>query len=154
MDDLTRKEFSLSAMKAKALLVYDYPEIRDALGHLLRLEGYDITLASSGREALNALRDTGFDLVLLDLEMPAVNGWDTLVQMVTISLSLPVIITTGRSDQQWLAAQKGVAAVLEKPVDLPLLLDVMKRVLAETAEARRQRIEPAHFAPAQSSDIP
>jgi FixJ family two-component response regulator len=44
---------------------------------------------------------------------------------------LPIIIITGRTDQQWLAAQKGVVAVLEKPLDMPLLLDVMKRALAE-----------------------
>ena len=129
-------------MKARVLLVDDYPGIRDALGHTLRLEGYEVTLACNGREALNALRETGFDLVLLDLDMPVINGWETLGQMVTINLSLPLIIMTGRSDQQRLATQRGVAAVLEKPLELPLLLEVMQRALAQTTQARRSGTRP------------
>jgi DNA-binding NtrC family response regulator len=123
-------------MKARVLLVDDYPGIRDSLGHTLRLEGYDITLACNGGEALHALRATGFDLVLLDLDMPVRNEWDTLGQIITTSLSLPLIIITGRPDQQRLATQKGVTAVLKKPLDLPLLLGVMQRALAETSVAR------------------
>jgi len=121
-------------MKAKVLLVDDYPDIRDSLGHTLRLEGYDVSLACNGREALKALRDTWFDLVLLDLDMAALDGWQTLGQIVTTGLraglSVPVIITTERADQQWLASQKGVAAVLKKPLALPSLLEVMKRMAA------------------------
>ena len=100
-------------MKATILLIDDYPGIRDSVGDSLRLQGYEVILASNGREALNALRDTGFDLVLLDLELPVVSGWDTLVKIVTVSLSLPVIIITERSGQQWPDPQKGVAAFLE-----------------------------------------
>jgi DNA-binding NtrC family response regulator len=124
-------------VKAKVLLVDDYPDIRESLCHALRLEGYDVTLASNEQEALNALRDKGFELVLLDAVMPAVNRWDAFQRIVTIRFSLPIIIITGQSDNQWLAAQKGVIAVLEKPLGMPLLLDVMKRALTETAEARR-----------------
>jgi DNA-binding NtrC family response regulator len=127
-------------MKTTILLVNDYPGNCQSLGGTLPLESYDVTLASNGPEALHALRARGFDLVLLDLDMPFCNGWDTLCQMITISLTLPLIITTGRPDPQWLATQKGVTAVLEKPVDMNLLLDVMERALAETAHARRQRI--------------
>jgi len=103
---------------------------------MLCLEGYDVTVAANGREALDSLRQTGFDLVLLDLDMPVINGWDTLGQIVTSNLSLPLIVITGHPDQQWLATQKGVAAFLEKPLDMNLLLEVMKRVLAPTAQAR------------------
>jgi two-component system nitrogen regulation response regulator NtrX len=123
-------------MKATILLVDNNPGIRDSLGQALRWEGFDVTVATNGQEALNSLRATGFDLVLLDLDMPFINGWDTLGQIITISLSLPLIIITGRPDQQRLATQKGVRAVLQKPLDLPLLLGVMERALAETSEAR------------------
>jgi DNA-binding NtrC family response regulator len=129
-------------MKATILLVDDNPNIRDSLGHTLRLEGYDVTLASNGQEALNALRSTGFDLVLLDLDRPVRDGWDTLGQIITISLSLPLILITGHPDQQRLAAHKGVTAVLEKPLDLPLLLGVMERALAEMAAARGDGTKP------------
>jgi DNA-binding NtrC family response regulator len=126
--------FYFSAMKATVLLIDDDPAIRDSLGHTLRSKGYEVTLACNGQQALNALRATGFDLVLLDLEMPVTKGWDTLSHLVTISLGLPLIVITGRPDQQPLPAQKGVAAVLEKPLDLPLLFGVMERALAARSE--------------------
>ena len=116
--------------------------MRDSLGHSLRLEEYDVSLAANGQEALNALRATGFDLVLLDLDMPVTNGWDALSQIVTTSLAIPLIIITGRPDQQRLATQKGVTAVLEKPLDLPLLLGLMERALGETSEARGSGTKP------------
>jgi len=140
-------------MKPKALLVDDHCDARDSAGSALRSEGgYDVTLACNGQEALNALRDTGFDLVLLDLDMPVRNGWDALGQIVTVSLSLPVIIITAEeSDQQWLAAQKGVAAVLGRPFNKNLLLEAMAQVLAATATARQRRIEAQQDDSAQPS---
>jgi DNA-binding NtrC family response regulator len=126
-------------MKATVLLVDDYPGRRPTIGDTLRLEGYDVILASNGKEALHALRRTGFDLVLLDLDRPVHKGWESLCQIITISLALPVINITGRTDPQWMATQKGLTAVLEKPLDWPLLLGVMERALAETAKARQQR---------------
>jgi DNA-binding NtrC family response regulator len=123
-------------MKATILLIVDDPGVRDPLGRALRSEGCDVTVASNGPEAIHALRATGFDLVLLDLDRPATQVWDTLSPIVTNSLSLPLVIITERPDQQHLAMQKGVAAVLEKPLDMKLLLGVMERALAERSEAR------------------
>jgi DNA-binding NtrC family response regulator len=122
-------------MKAAILLVDDHPDIGVSLGHTLRLEGYDVTLASNGQEALNALRSTSFGLVLLDLDLLVPNAWETLGHLITVSLSLPLIIITGHPGHQRLAAQKGVTAVLEKPLHLPLLLGVIERALAETPAA-------------------
>jgi DNA-binding response OmpR family regulator len=146
-------------MKATILLISYYPGLRDSLNHALRWVGYDVTLASNGHEGVKALRKTGFDLVLLDLDLPPGSAWGTLCRMVTNTLSLPVILSfsspvlilTGRSDQQFLVTQKGVAAVYEKPVHLPWLLDGMKRALVETAQARRPRIETGHISSAPSS---
>jgi DNA-binding NtrC family response regulator len=135
---------SHAAMKATILLVDDYPGMRRSLGGTLRLEGYDVVLASNGQEALNALRATGFDLVLLGLDMPVCDGWDTLCQIITISLTLPLIIISKRPDQHWLATQQGVTAVLERPLDMHMLLDVLERVHAQTTHARQQRIESGH----------
>jgi DNA-binding NtrC family response regulator len=139
-------------MKAKVLLVDEDAGMPDSLAPSLRLEEYDVRLASNGQEAVNALRSTGFDLVLLDLEMPVTDGWDALSQIVTMSLSLPVIIITGHADQREMATQKGVTAVLEKPLDLNLLREVMGQVLVKTAEARRRRIEAGTSPPLQEPD--
>jgi DNA-binding NtrC family response regulator len=129
-------------MKATVLLVDDYPGSRDSLGRTLREEGYAVTVASNGWEALNSMRNTGFDLALLDVDMAVNNEWDTLAEIITVSLSLPLIIITALPDHQHPAAHKGVAAVLEKPIDLPVLLSVMERALAETSESRGRGARP------------
>jgi DNA-binding NtrC family response regulator len=129
-------------MKKKVLLVDDFPGVCDSPGRALRWEGYDLTLASNGKQALNALRSTGFDLVLLDLNITATAGWNALNHIVTTSLALPLILITGRPDQQPLATQKGVTAVLEKPLGLPLLLEVRERALTETAVVRGKGARP------------
>jgi DNA-binding response OmpR family regulator len=87
-------------MKAKVLLVDNYPGIRESLGHASRMADYDVTLASSEEEPLNALRDTGFDIVLLDVVMPALNAWDAFLHIVAMRFSSPMIIIIGRSDRQ------------------------------------------------------
>jgi CheY-like chemotaxis protein len=125
-------------MNAKVLLVDDYPGVRDSLGRALRSVGYDVTLASNGREALEFLRHARFDLVLLDLDMPVVNGWDTLEHIIALHPALPVIPITGRPGHQPLSSQKHVAAALEKPLDLSVLLREMELSLTESA-ARRLR---------------
>jgi DNA-binding NtrC family response regulator len=88
------------------------------------------------------MRTTGFDLALLDVGMAVSNEWDALAEIITVSLSLPLIIITARADYQPLAAHKGVAAVLEKPLDMPVLLSVMERALAETSESRGRGARP------------
>jgi DNA-binding NtrC family response regulator len=129
-------------MKATILLVDGDEDLRDSLGRALRSAGYDVSVASDGPEALNSLPTTGFDLVLLDLDLPIRNGWDILGQIITISLSLPLIIVTERPNKRRLAAQSGVVAVLEKPLDLPLLVGVVERALAGTSESRSNSTKP------------
>jgi len=129
-------------MKATILLIDDHRGIRDLLGDALRLQGYAVTVASNGQEALNSLRKTGFDLVLLDFDMAVSTGWDTLSQIITTSLSLPLIVITGRPHDKRLAMQKGITAVLEKPLDVPLLLNRVERVLADAAQAHAKETRP------------
>jgi len=121
-------------MKATILLIDDDPQVRDSLGQTLRVEGCDVTFASNGQEALNALRATGFDLVLLDVDMPTRDRWDTLGQIITNSLSIPLVIITTHPEEQQMALQKGVMAVLEKPLEMSLLLKLMERLPARPVE--------------------
>jgi CheY-like chemotaxis protein len=129
-----------SAVNEKVLLVDDESSIRESLGRVLRSEGYEVTAASNGQEALKILSETVVQLVLLDINMPVVNGWDAFEQMMEINPFLPVIVITARPDQREPAGRAGVAAMLEKPLAVPGLLETMRQVLAETVEARRQRL--------------
>jgi len=128
-------------MKATILVIEDDPAMCESLDHTLQSEGYEVAIASSGPEALHALRETGFDLVLLDLDMSIANQWDTLGKIVTNSLALPLIVMTERPDWPRLSTQDGVAAILAKPLDMVVLLEVIERVLAQSAAPRRRRNE-------------
>ena len=127
-------------MSAKVLLVDDDHAVRQSLGRALRSEGYTVIEAVNGQHALAILAETPVDLVLLDLNMPVVNGWDALDQIKEINPFLPVIVITARPNQQHAAVRAGVTAVLEKPLVLPVLLDLMNRTVSETVESRRRRL--------------
>ncbi|MGB8463940.1 MAG: response regulator [Terrimicrobiaceae bacterium] len=128
-------------MKTKVLLVDDNSSILAALTGVLKSEGYDVRHALNGHEALvayHALPDIA--LVLLDLNMPVKGGWDTFERLMAINPLLPVIIITARPDQQSLAAAAGAGALMEKPLEIPLLLETMQNLLAEPPKTRLARL--------------
>src|SRR3984893_11177121 len=86
--------------RASLLVVDDNEANRDALSRRLRLKGYDVSVAESGGEALARLTDAPFDLMLLDVEMPGLSGFDVLtsVRRTHSSTCLPVIMVTARTD--------------------------------------------------------
>src|SRR5580704_2118964 len=103
-------------MNATILWIVDYYNIRDSLGQTLRREGDDLTLSSNVPEALHALCETGCDLVLIELDLPGLHEWDRLVKLVANHPSVSLVMRIGRPDAHRLAAQEGVAIVLEKPL--------------------------------------
>jgi len=131
----------------RILVVDDDPSVREMLTRVLAGEGYQATAAASGDEALKIVTATPFDLVLLDLNMPGKNGWDTFERLTTENPLVAVIIITARPNQLFTAVGAGVGALLEKPLDFPKLLETMTRLLAEPDESRLARIagKPAEF---------
>jgi DNA-binding response OmpR family regulator len=128
-------------MKASLLLVDDDPSVSSALGNLLSAEGYRVVYACNGRAAISAMATHGRPgLVLLDLCMPEMGGWDTFERLTAMDPSLPIVVITARPDQQTLAAVAGVDALLEKPLNVALLLKTIRMLLAEDPVARRARI--------------
>jgi len=125
---------------ARVLLVDDEPRICAALAGALVSEGYDVLFADSGDQALRDSRGRVFDIVLLDLRMPGKNGWETLARLRRSRPLLRVIIITALPDQQAAAEAAGVGALLEKPLDIPVLLETMRRLLSEPLAARLARI--------------
>ena len=127
-------------MKTKVLLVDDDPRICAALAGALVSEDFDVVFVESGDEAIEALRDGLFDIVLMDLRMPGKSGWETFAQLTWSRPLLPVIIITALPYQHEAAKDAGVGALLEKPLHIPVLLETMRRLLAEPIEARLARI--------------
>jgi DNA-binding response OmpR family regulator len=82
--------------------------------------------------------------VLLDLNMPVKGGWDTFERLTSEDPLLAVIIITARPNQLFTALGAGVGALLEKPLDFPMLLKTVSALLAESAEARLARVAGHH----------
>ena len=80
------------------------------------------------------------DLVLLDLNLPLQDGWDTLERLTTENPLLPVIIITARPNQIFPALAAGAGALMEKPLDLPKLLRTIRDLLAEPAASQSARM--------------
>ena len=78
--------------------------------------------------------------MLLDLNMPVKNGWDTFEQLTPEHPLIPIIIITARPNQLFTALGAGAGALLEKPMDIPTLLRTMKKLLVESAEQRLARL--------------
>jgi DNA-binding response OmpR family regulator len=123
----------------RILLVDDDSTVRDSLQDVLVARGYVVIPAENGVQALHLASLMTLDLVLLDLNMPAKNGWETFERLTTGNPLLPVIIITARPNQVFTALSAGAAALLEKPMDISILLEAVARLLAETSEQRRAR---------------
>ena len=77
---------------------------------------------------------------MLDLNMPVKSGWDTFEGLTTVNPFLPIVIITARADAHSEAATRGIAALMQKPLDIPALLKKMRDLLAEAAVKRLLRV--------------
>src|SRR3954471_22187782 len=122
-------------MTNRILLVDDERAIRESLGKILRAESYEVVLADNGEEAIQKHAAERIDLLILDLNMPVKNGWLTLRSLVEGNPLLPIIIITGRANQRILAEKGGADVLMEKPLDVRLLLQTIRNLLSEPVES-------------------
>ena len=113
--------------RGASILVVDDNELnRDALSCLLRLHQYEVEGAAEGQEALSLINTRCFDLVVLDIEMPGLNGLEVLTQIRATrnQTDLPVIMLTARSHGPDIveAFNLGANDYLTKPIDCPVAL--------------------------------
>ena len=119
------------------LAVDDNRMSRLKLARTLEGGGYSVSRADGGRTALDMLRSKAFDLVLLDILMPEVDGFQVLREMKddTDLQNIPVIVISGLEDMdsvdRCLAA--GADEFLSKPVDPTVLQDHVRKLLGKTA---------------------
>lgn len=130
----------------RVLIVDDDPSIRRLLASSLRKKGYRTADACDGREALDAMRAGQADLVLLDLMMPRVTGWDVLAEREAAPelRKIPVIVITSESgDGVARILDDGLCALLAKPVDVETLLALIKSCLKQSESRATPRAAPA-----------
>lgn len=120
-------------MEAKVLLVDDEKDFLESMSERMRLRGMDVTTSSSAKEALEAIENDVFDAVVLDIQLPEMDGMAVLKKIKTKHPEAQVILLTGHA-----SLEKGVEAIkigasdyLEKPADMEALSKKIKEAKTE-----------------------
>jgi CheY-like chemotaxis protein len=120
------------------LVVDDDPNIRRMIIAALKRDGYEFLEAPNGREALDLMRAEHPDVVVLDLMMPVLSGWDVLRERSddpTLQ-SIPVIIISANRDPEVATAvSQGICAFLPKPFDIGALSALVRSCIPPPAHA-------------------
>jgi len=116
------------AAARRVLVVDDDPDILDALSEILEVEGYDVQRARNGREALQRLEHGLPDLVLLDLMMPVMDGWE-FARSLAPGARPPIIVLSADRNVSAKAKEIGALGWLAKPFELSELLEAVRSVV-------------------------
>ncbi len=129
-------------MKGKILVVDDEPTARRSWRDILRLEGYQVETAADGETALEAMKETAFDVVLLDLKMPGMGGLGVLRTASKLYPETQIIVLTahGSLDSAIEALRQGAHDYLLKPASPEDVLDSVAGALAIRAEMQHKRL--------------
>lgn len=116
----------------RILVVDDDAAIRDVVAEVLEDEGYQVEKAASGAEALVAIETQKPDLVVLDMRMPVMNGWEFAEELAgRRDNAVPILVMTAAVDAAQRAQEIGAAGTLSKPFDLVALLEMVEGLLSE-----------------------
>jgi len=124
-----------NANKSSILYIEDDPEMIDLVSLILNRQGFQVIGANGGREGLEIVKQTQPDLILLDLMMPDIDGWDVYQQLKTSESTrdIPVIIITAKSQTIDRVLGVQIAKVddyISKPFRPGDLIESIKKILA------------------------
>ena len=117
-------------MKQRVLIVDDDVDHAESLADVLEMRGHPVELAHSGEAAIECFRAAEFDLVLLDVKLPGMNGVETFLELKKIRPTARVMMMTGFSLEQLIAQaiESGALGVLYKPFAATELLSTLGQV--------------------------
>lgn len=127
----------------RVLLVDDEEEFVETLAKRMKARGLVVDTAESGEVAIEKVQDGGFDVVVLDLAMPGIDGIETLRRVLEINHDLQVILLTGHGtvSKGVEAMRLGAADFLEKPADFKELLKKVREASEKKALLIQKRTE-------------
>ena len=118
-------------MQENVLVVDDHPEIRDLMVKILERRGYRVSTASDGHDALTQFALARPDLVITDLSMPGLNGYQ-LCRLIRGISSVPVLIMSAQKGVEEKAYETGADAFVSKPFDMEALWAEIDELLLDT----------------------
>ncbi len=124
---------------ADILLIEDDLALRTELEKFLEFKGHQVTCAEDGRQGLCEIQKTAYDVILLDVKLPEMNGTDVLKNVsATTASHPPIIIITGHGSKEMVlqAIHFGAFDFLEKPFTPELLIKTVDRALLEKKQDR------------------
>lgn len=110
------------------LVVDDDQSILATIHEILELEGYPVVAVSDAAEALRRAVEVRPSLLLLDMRMPGMTGWELAAELRSRGIAVPILVMTAARDAQLWAEQIGAAGFLPKPFDLDDLLAAVERL--------------------------
>jgi DNA-binding response OmpR family regulator len=116
-------------MKDRILLADGDEPVRRMLARVLESAGYVVLHASTVSQAANQLHSVRPDLLLLDMQSPKDDGWLACETITHTAPNVPVIVITSWPNQSELALERGVHVLMEKPLDMSLLLKNIQELL-------------------------
>lgn len=133
-------------MAAKLLIVDDEPDLRRFLADAMLLEGYEVALAQDARQGLQQVDQFGPDLILLDVMMPVIDGWEMLSRLRKFS-DVPVIMLTAIGDTEHRVHGLDIGAddYLTKPFEVKELKARIRALLRRTATSATKESAPLSF---------
>ena len=128
-------------MRSKIMVIDDESSIRESLDQILRLEGYEVEAIESGARAIHAFQDSMYDLILLDLKMPDMDGIEVFKRIHQISPETRVILLTGHGSLESAieALRLGAQDYLLKPVTSEEIIHSVASGLTRRAEQQKKR---------------
>ena len=116
-------------MTTKIIVIDDDTAVTDLLSVLLRSHGFDVQATNNSVEGLNLLRDQKFDLAILDLMMPEMDGWEICKEVRSFS-QIPIIVLSALNDPSMIASvlDAGADDYLTKPTPSRILVAHINRI--------------------------
>lgn len=118
----------------KILIIEDEPDIQELLAAYLRDAGYEIVIAGDGVEALAQFQQGSFDMILLDLMLPKIDGFG-VCELIRRESNLPILMLTALDgeQEQLRGFQMEIDDYVTKPFSMPILLQKIRAILRRTA---------------------
>jgi two-component system, chemotaxis family, chemotaxis protein CheY len=132
----------MNIMTKTILVTEDDVDLLNLYKEILQMNGYNVQTAINGEEAVSKYRQTHPDLVVMDGNMPKLDGYEAFSQIIEMDKNAKVVIVTGYSEYETKnkrALEQGLVSVISKPIGVDTLLDLAKKYSDEKNLEKQDR---------------